>query len=65
MNILESPILEFKETLKESDKAMQIKFSQTNICWLPKSQVRIIGNHIYLPQWLIDKNELEEFVYVK
>lgn len=65
MDITESPILQFEEIIKETDKAYQIKFSQTSICWLPKSQCKIIGKHIYLPQWLIDNNELGEFVYVK
>jgi len=57
MNIGESPILEFKEILKETKNAYQIKFSESEICWLPKSQIRIIGKNLYIPEWLIkDKN---------
>jgi len=65
MDVTENPILVFQENLKETDKAYQIKFSQTDIHWIPKSQSRIIGNHIYLPKWLIKAKHLEEYELVK
>ena len=64
MNLTESPILKFDEKLKESEKAYQIKFSQTDICWLPKSQTRITGNHIYIAEWLVKEKNLKQYQIV-
>lgn len=62
MDITESPILTFEEILKTTNKAYQIKFSTEDICWLPKSQIRIINNYIYMPEWLIKNNGLDKYV---
>lgn len=61
MDITEHPILIFQQILKESEKAYQIKFSATDIHWLPKSQIRVVGDHIYIPQWLINEKGLSEY----
>lgn len=55
--------LDFEEILKETDKAYQIRFSSTEIHWLPKSQCRIIDKNIYMPKWLVEDKGLQEFIY--
>ncbi len=52
MDISEAIRIDFEEILKETDKALQVKFSSENVCWLPKSQCRIINKTIFLPEWL-------------
>ncbi len=65
MDLTENPILVFQENLKETEKAYQIKFSQTEVHWMPKSQTRIIGNHIYVPEWLIEAKHLNDYKLIK
>ncbi len=52
MDVSEAVRIDFEEILKETDKALQVKFSSENVCWLPKSQCRIINKTIFLPEWL-------------
>ena len=48
MDLTESVKLEIIEELTHSEKAFHVKLPD-GIYWLPKSQCRIIGNHIYIP----------------
>lgn len=38
---------------RDTDKAWYIKLPD-GFYWLPKSQCRIVGKHIYIPKWLAD-----------
>jgi len=65
MDIAESLELEYESKLAETDKAVQIRFNAKNICWLPKSQIRILSSTdgiIYVSQWLVEANGLDEFI---
>lgn len=65
MDIAEARELEYESKLAESEKAYQIRFNAKNICWLPKSYTRILSPKdgiIYVPQWLVDANGLNEFL---
>jgi len=50
--------MEIIEELQPSDKAFHVKLPD-GVYWLPKSQCRIIGEYIYIPKWLADKNEID------
>jgi len=62
MDLAEAKELDFEVVLKETEKALQIRFSSAEIKWLPKSQCRILGSRIYLPEWLVKSSNLESFV---
>lgn len=64
MDVAEALELEYESKLAETKKAMQIRFDAKNVCWLPKSQVRILADDgiIYMPKWLVEANGLNEFV---
>lgn len=53
MDISESVKLNIDKIIKETDKAWNVKIGDS-IEWLPKSQCRIINNHIYIPRWICD-----------
>ena len=65
MNIAEAIELDFEKVLKETDKAFQVKFDAKTVCWLPKSQVRKLGDILYAPKWLVEEKNLELFEIVK
>ena len=58
MDMTETMEFPFEEIIKEADKAYCIKFNSEEIHWLPKSQVRVIGNIVHIPEWLAKKTEL-------
>jgi hypothetical protein len=62
MNLVETPIIKFIEVVEETQKACQIKFSQNDIQWLPKSQIRIVGNFLYIPEWLVKEKDLGDYL---
>lgn len=62
MDIAKTPQLYYESKLQESEKAFQIKFDSETVCWLPKSQVRLLGNIIFVPQWLVNNKELKPFL---
>lgn len=62
MDLAESLELEFESLIKQTEKAFQIKFNSETVCWLPKSQVRIMDDYIYIPKWLVEDKQLKEFV---
>ena len=62
MDLSEHKALRFEKISKETEKAFMVKFDQENVIWLPKSQIRVIEDVIYVPQWLIDDKFLEEFI---
>lgn len=61
MNVAEAIELDFESIIKETDKAYQIKFDAQTVCWLPKSQVRILDDILYMPKWLVANKNLEQF----
>lgn len=61
MDLSETAKLTFEKVIKETLKAKQVKFDKENILWLPKSQIRIEGQYIYLPEWLVKNNSLDSF----
>ena len=62
MNVAEALELRFEEVLEEREKSYLIMFSSTEIYWLPKSQIRILGTRLYAPEWIIKEKDLEDFV---
>jgi hypothetical protein len=61
MNVAEAAELNWKEVLKETDKACQIKFSSDEIHWIPKSQCRFIGQSFFATRWIMEEKGLENF----
>jgi len=61
MNIDEAPELDYETVLKETEKAWQIKFSSTEIHWIPKSQGRMIGKILYIARWIMKEKGLQDF----
>jgi len=62
MDLAESAIAIFEEKIRETDKAVQLKFSAGSVEWLPKSQIRIVDKFVYLPEWLVKEKNLNEFI---
>lgn len=62
MDVAAADTLDFETVIKETEKAYQIKFDAQTICWLPKSQIRIIDEIIYVPEWLVKDKGLEGFI---
>lgn len=62
MDVAAADALDFESVIKETEKAYQIKFDAQTICWLPKSQIRIIDEIIYVPEWLVKDKGLEGFI---
>lgn len=52
---------EFEEVAVESKKAYCLKFADGDEHWIPKSvaEVDLDARTVTLPQWFIDKNELD------
>lgn len=46
------------ELLSETNKAWHIKLKK-DIHWFPKSQCRVVGNILYTPEWLLEKNDID------
>jgi len=44
----------------ETPKAWKIKLVDGTIDWFPKSQCRLVGKYLHVPQWLAEKKELED-----
>lgn len=61
MDLTSALTLDYEKILKETEKAYQIKFDAQTVCWLPKSQVRIMDDILYVPKWLVDEKNLELF----
>ena len=64
MDVAEAIELDFEKILKETEKAYQIKFDAKTVCWLPKSQIRILDDIIYAPKWLVKEKNLDLFEIV-
>lgn len=47
--------LDFKEILKETDKARLVKMSGAAEFWFPKSQSFIVDKTIHVANWLLDR----------
>jgi len=59
MDLTENVIkMEIVEELQSSDKAFHVKLPG-GVYWLPKSQCRIIGRHIYIPIWLANEKGID------
>lgn len=62
MDLTEALELDFEIVLKETEKALQIRFGPQEVQWIPKSQCRILNNILYMPEWLVKEKGLEGFV---
>lgn len=62
MDITEALVLDYETIIKETEKAYEIKFSTTEICWIPKSQCRIFNGDLYVVEWIVKNNGLEQFI---
>ena len=61
MNVDEAVELDYETILKKTDKAWQVRFSPTQICWVPKSQARIFNNNLYVSRWIVKEKGLESY----
>ena len=57
-------LVKFSEHI-ETDKAIKIRCFDGSGGWLPKSQIREAHDGIYVPTWLVDKNDLQAKMEVK
>lgn len=61
MNVDEAAELDYETILKETEKAWQIRFSSTEVHWIPKSQGRILNKTLYVPRWIVKEKGLQNF----
>ena len=62
MDYSEHEPLKFEKVLKETPKAYYIKFEVGVEEWIPKSQVLLEEDILYMPRWMIEDKALEDYV---
>lgn len=62
MDYSEHEPMKFEKILKETSKAYNIKFEVGVEEWIPKSQVLLENDVLYMPKWMIEEKALEDYI---
>lgn len=61
-NVSEMKRVRYEEIIRQTPKSWQIRFPDGIVEWIPKSQARLIGNDLYVEQWIIQAKGIEDYV---
>lgn len=62
MDVSELKKLRYEKIIRETEKAINVRFPDGVIEWLPKSQTRMIGSDLYASDWIIETKGIEDYV---
>lgn len=62
MNLDEMKTVRYEEILRETEKAINIRFPDGVVEWVPKSQVRIVDGTLYASKWIIEQKSIEDYI---